>query len=84
MGLGYDADRFTLAESNLLEAHPIYVAAKDRGPTHEDTVACVRALVDLYTAWDKADPGKGYDAKAAEWRAKLPSSGESSEPASEP
>lgn len=25
----------------------------------------------LYEAWDKADPGKGYDAKAAQWQAKL-------------
>jgi tetratricopeptide (TPR) repeat protein len=71
VGLGYDAERFTLAESNLLEAHPIYVAAKDRGPTHKDTLACVQGLVDLYTAWDAAEPGKGYDAKAAEWKAKL-------------
>jgi hypothetical protein len=32
----------------------------------------VQGLVDLYTAWDKAEPGKGYDLKAAEWKAKLP------------
>lgn len=24
-----------------------------------------------YTAWDAAEPGKGYDAKAAEWGARL-------------
>jgi hypothetical protein len=71
VGVGYDAERFALAEANLLEAHPIYVAAKDRGPTHKDTLACVQALVDLYTAWDKAEPDKGYEAKAAEWRQKL-------------
>jgi tetratricopeptide (TPR) repeat protein len=70
VGAGYDAERFTLAEANLLEAHPIYVAAKTHGPTHKDTLACVQALVDLYTAWDKAEPGKGFDAKAAEWKAK--------------
>ena len=29
-------------------------------------------LVDLYEAWHAAEPGKGYDAKATEWRAKLP------------
>jgi Tetratricopeptide repeat len=69
--VGYDAERFTLAESNLLEAHPIYVAAKDRGPAHKDTLECAQALVDLYTAWDTAEPGKGYDAKAAEWKVKL-------------
>ena len=69
VGLGYDAERFKLAEANLLEAHPIFVEA--RGPTHKDTLECVRGLVDLYTAWDTAEPGNGYDAKAAEWRAKL-------------
>src|SRR5262249_7344505 len=25
----------------------------------------------LYEEWNEADPGKGYDTKAAEWRAKL-------------
>jgi tetratricopeptide (TPR) repeat protein len=70
VGLGYDAERFKLAEAELLEAHPIFLAAKDRGPTHKDTLECVQALVDLYTAWDKAEPGKGFGAKAAEWKAK--------------
>ncbi|MBM4115567.1 MAG: tetratricopeptide repeat protein, partial [Phycisphaerae bacterium] len=72
VGVGFDAERFALAEANLLEAHAIYLAAKDRGPAHKDTLACAQALVDLYTAWDKSEPGKGYDQKAAEWRAKLP------------
>jgi serine/threonine protein kinase len=80
VGVGYAAERFALAEANLLEAHPIYVAAKGVGRTHKDTLECVQALVDLYTAWDTAEPGKGYDAKAAEWRAKLPAA----EPAVEP
>lgn len=70
-GPGNDAERFALAEANLREAHPIYLAAKDRGPTHIDTLACVQALFDLHTAWHAAKPGKDYDAKAAEWRAKL-------------
>jgi hypothetical protein len=30
-----------------------------------------QALIDLYTAWHTAEPGKGYDAKAAEWKARL-------------
>ncbi len=29
-------------------------------------------IVDLYDAWDATEPGKGHDANAAEWRAKLP------------
>jgi hypothetical protein len=68
-GLGYDADRFALAEANLLEAHAMYLDT--RGAEHEDTEECVEALVDLYTAWNEAEPEGGYDAKAAEWRAKL-------------
>jgi hypothetical protein len=59
VGVGFDADGFKFAESNLLESYPIYLAAKDRGPTHKDTLAGVQAIVDLYTAWDKAEPGKG-------------------------
>jgi len=69
VGLGYDPDRFALAETNLLEAYPIFVQAL--GEAHKDTTVCVQGLVDLYTAWHAAEPGKGYDAKAAEWQAKL-------------
>jgi hypothetical protein len=31
----------------------------------------VGALVELYTAWDKSEPGKGHDARAAKWKATL-------------
>jgi non-specific serine/threonine protein kinase/serine/threonine-protein kinase len=71
-GLGYEPERFTLAQSNLLEAHTIYL--ETRGPTHKDTLACTQALIDLYTAWHAAEPDNGYDLKAAEWRAKLEAS----------
>jgi len=71
VGLGYEAQRFKLAELNLLEAHPIFVAAQDRGPTHKDTLSCVQGLIELYTAWDRAEPGQGYDIKSKEWQAKL-------------
>ncbi len=69
VALGYDAERFKLAESNLLEAHPIFV--QTRGETHKDTLGCEQGLIDLYIAWDAGEPGKGYDVKAAEWKAKL-------------
>ena len=29
-------------------------------------------IIKLYESWHAAEPGKVYDAKAAEWRAKLP------------
>jgi eukaryotic-like serine/threonine-protein kinase len=60
---------FAAAAANLVEAHDFYV--KSRGPDHRETRASTQALVDAYTARDKAAPGKGYDAKAAEWKAKL-------------
>jgi len=28
------------------------------------------SVASVYTAWDTAEPGKGYDAKAAEWKGK--------------
>jgi serine/threonine protein kinase/Tfp pilus assembly protein PilF len=71
IALGYEAARFKLAESDLLEAHPIYIAAKNRSPTQKDTLDCVQGLVDLYFAWNAVEPGEGYDLKAAEWKAKL-------------
>ena len=52
-----------------LEARPLWV--KMRGEAHTDTRSCTQALVDLYAAWHIAEPGKGHDAKAAQWKAKL-------------
>jgi hypothetical protein len=49
----------------------MYRADHERGPTHKDTLVCVQGLIDLYTAWNAAEPGKGHDAKAAQWKAKL-------------
>jgi serine/threonine protein kinase/tetratricopeptide (TPR) repeat protein len=64
-GLG----EYSSAEAELLEAQPLFV--KSRGPAHKDTVNCTQAIVDLYTARDAAEPGKGYAAKATEWKLKL-------------
>jgi hypothetical protein len=61
-------NQFGAAEANLLEAHPLWV--KTRGEAHKDTRNCIQAIVDLFTAWHAAQPDKGYDAKAAEWKAK--------------
>ncbi len=32
---------------------------------------CIEAHVKLYESWHAAEPGKGYDARAGEWRARL-------------
>lgn len=60
---------FSAAEAALKEAHAMYVAA--RGPTGKRTLECVQALIDLYNAWHIAEPDTRWDAKAADWKAKL-------------
>jgi tetratricopeptide (TPR) repeat protein len=79
IAIGFDPEQFALAEANLLEAYAILAAAKDRGAAHKDTIECAQALVDLFNAWDGAEPGNGLGSKATEWRAKLPAP-----PAAEP
>ena len=71
IGLGYDPQRFAIAEANLLEAHPIIVDAF--GEADKGTLTCVQGLVDLYTAWHEAEPDAGHEGKAGTWRAKLAS-----------
>ncbi len=62
--------RYEEAETALLEAHELITAGL--GPQHERTTEQIQSLVRLYTAWHEAEPDKGYDARAEEWRAKLP------------
>lgn len=71
LGMGYSPERFQNAESHLLEAYPILVST--RGEAHWETLVVVQGLCDLYIAWDAADPDKGYDSKATDWKAKLAS-----------
>lgn len=61
--------RFTDSEEYALEAHAILEAAL--GPTHERTIGVVKQLAELYDAWHASEPDNGYDAKAAQWRARL-------------
>ncbi len=72
-------ERFAEAEPEMLEAHGMFVAAL--GAEQERTVKTGQALVDLYDTWHAAEPAKGFDAKAAQWRKKLPVT---SQPASAP
>ncbi len=62
--------RYEEAETALLEAHQLITAGL--GPQHERTTEQIQSLIDLYSAWHEAEPDQGYDAKTAEWRAKLP------------
>ncbi len=60
--------RFTESEAALLEARGIIARVQGEGSRTAGQMS--KDLADLYTAWDKAEPGKGHDAKAAEWKAK--------------
>ncbi len=62
-------NRFTDAQAELLETERVLSTASDvpRG-RHKQSI---EALITLYESWDKAEPGKGQDARAAEWRLKL-------------
>jgi len=62
-------NRYADAESALLEAHRVYESAF--GAEDKRTASSIQSLIDLYDAWDEAEPDEGYEAKAAQWRAKL-------------
>ncbi len=64
-GLGFDPDRFAVAQANLLEAHNL--SAATRGEEHRDTRDSSQALAELYEAWARAEPGKGHEAQAVLW-----------------
>jgi eukaryotic-like serine/threonine-protein kinase len=61
---------FEEAERLCLEC---YERRLDRfGLAAAKTTAAIERLVVLYASWNKAEPGKGYNAKAVEWRKKMP------------
>ena len=79
-----DANRVTISaqsasrEASALKAHEKYTDAIERINQNSaankaaDDQDSIRALAELYEAWHTAEPGNGHDAKAAEWRAKMP------------
>ena len=66
--------RFEQAEDELLEALAMYedtsVPIGNPIKFEKFTNDLAEAGADLYDAWHTAEPDAGYDAKAAEWRAK--------------
>jgi serine/threonine protein kinase/tetratricopeptide (TPR) repeat protein len=64
--------RYAEGESMLLEARGII--SRTFGENHEIANRMALDLERLYTDWHKAEPGKGYDLKAAEWKARQPPS----------
>ena len=77
------ADKREAAVALLGEAEPLLVASAEwmltdpRMPKPaqlggaDRTGEAGQRVINLYEAWHKAEPGKGHDAKAAAWRAKL-------------
>ncbi len=63
-------DRFDEAEEVMLEGHGILVAALGEG--HGQSTRIVGYLAKLYDTWHESAPDAGFNAKAKEWRAKLP------------
>jgi tetratricopeptide (TPR) repeat protein len=63
-------ERYAEAEPPLIEARGIIERAL--GEENPVAIAMAKDLVLLYERWNAAEPGKGYDAKAAAWREKLP------------
>jgi hypothetical protein len=61
--------RFSEAEAELLEAERLLAISEGGSPGYHRRA--VQALVDLYAAWDQANPRAGHAAQAEQWRAKL-------------
>jgi len=66
--------RYSDAEVRALEAYAVLSTAL--GARDDRTRDEAKRITDLYTAWHEAEPGSGYGAKAAEWRAKVESEAE--------
>jgi serine/threonine protein kinase len=67
-GVAAHRGQFIEAEPMLLQAYDVLMART--GFTGSKRLAFER-IVRMYELWDAAEPGKGYDAQAAEWREKL-------------
>ena len=59
-------------EARRLMIRSLAIIEAEHGATHAATRKARKRMGDLYDAWHTAEPGNGYDAQAAEWRAKLP------------
>jgi hypothetical protein len=64
-----DLTRYREAEEHLLLAEPVLRSAP--GVQSARRRECVEALAVLYEKWNGAEAGRGYDARAAQWRVKL-------------
>ena len=63
-----EAEALVIELANAMHQQLIETRASDKAEA-------TQRVVDLYEAWDTAEPGKGYDAKAAEWRTRIAGEG---------
>ena len=61
---------FTEAQTILVEL--ANAVLEDDTSSEDDKTEAVQHVADLYEAWHAAQPDKGYDAQAQQWRARLP------------
>ncbi|MCI0629982.1 MAG: serine/threonine-protein kinase [Phycisphaerales bacterium] len=61
--------RFPDAEEQLIESERL--GALPQSGSHARRQQSVEALIALYEAWHRSDPGQGHDTKAGLWRAAL-------------
>ncbi|GKS57741.1 hypothetical protein YTPLAS18_12680 [Nitrospira sp.] len=59
-------------EGEPLALEHLKMADAAYGEGSDTSIQGIKLLVELYERWDADEPGKGYDAKAAEWRDRLP------------
>ncbi|MBK8269927.1 MAG: serine/threonine protein kinase [Planctomycetes bacterium] len=73
-----DAARFEEAESTLLDAYNFMSTDKDSQQNADDLL---NEIIRLYDAWHAAEPDKGHDRTAEEWREKIKSDNPFAHPA---
>jgi tetratricopeptide (TPR) repeat protein/tRNA A-37 threonylcarbamoyl transferase component Bud32 len=61
--------QYAAAEALLLPGAAIAAARLPMG--HDVRLRLTKTIAKLYDAWNAAEPGQGYDARAAEWNVKL-------------
>ncbi len=61
-----ELDRFVEAESQFLTTERVLASSN-----HPFNISIHRHIAEMYEAWDKAEPGKGYGAKGREYRERL-------------
>ncbi|QOJ15202.1 MAG: serine/threonine protein kinase [Planctomycetia bacterium] len=76
-------NKYSEAEPLLLSA---YAGMKERETTIPPQAAprvtdALRRIVRLYEAWDQAEPGQGFDTRAADWRERLDAASAATQPA---